>query len=200
MHQTALDFYAILFHFAERILHEASEVRFSEIAAKMTGKDETECVALRRDWVADIGERRGYLSREYYAARFLAASDELHILLNGNEALQAAAYAFGDAWHLLAFEAGHEHALAATGAKAEMGRRQAAPTNAAKGRKRTAIVEALCHSCLSRDTRADRRSGKWVAGAILGDVNEALKARQMRPYKEDSLRKALGPILRKTKA
>jgi hypothetical protein len=192
--------YIDLFNYANQILSRSEEKTLSEFAEELPAEsDEQTDETARRSWVADIGRRKGYASREYFAASFLAASDELHMLWKGDGHRLSIAYAFADSWHWISSEFTGEHKLAAVGARAEKGRKQGPLELSTKHRASVEIVMDILRAYLSRESRKSRHSAKAAAGAILIEVNEALRSKRLRPYTEGSLRKLLRPFLAKAR-
>jgi hypothetical protein len=192
------DKYAELFEYAHEILKAAGEKTLLEVLkefeADEDGADEKVYSGELTYWATEIGQRRGYLSVEHLAAKFLAASDTLHMTLRKGELTLTAIYAFCDAWHGLSSEITGEHALASAGLNAERGRQMGKPARAAKGAARAAIVKDKYLAYRGRERRRTHRSMKVAAAAILGEVNKELAANGLGSYTEGSLRKILGKI------
>jgi hypothetical protein len=161
-------------------------------------------------WADGLKNKNGLLSVDAMAARFIQTQDRLMMLLNDNLEMQAAAFAYADAWHWLHMELFGEHELAATaevaGREADAAQRLAAKTTAGLSKGPAVLKEnkALRMSIIAVEYKkyADgeknpkkKTNVKLAAGRILQPVNLNLVNRGLQPITETTLKKRLKTII-----
>ena len=114
------DTHALLFTAANRHLLAVGEMDFADVvetAEKCVPSGEyptpekiSQHFAM---WANSLKNRKGSLSIDAIAARFIEAHNRLFMLLNENLETHMAAFAYADAWHWLHMELFGEHELAA---------------------------------------------------------------------------------------
>jgi hypothetical protein len=122
-------------------------------------------------------------------------SDYLHQLVDGNEELLKAIYAFADAWHWAHFEGMGEHELAAIGVASQEARAKGPETKKREREQKEKITrDALTAYIEERPGRAV--SPKQAASTMIGSLNETLENLNLHPYQQTSLEKAIRAILK----
>ncbi|WP_024918881.1 MULTISPECIES: hypothetical protein [unclassified Afipia] len=203
MKADANDKYAMFFKAANVWLGEVQEADFFKVASLAQSasadsppeqRDAIESFAFLT-WAGQVAGRHGALSPAAVAASFLALSDHLHRMVNGNRELLNAIYAFADAYHWMHFEGTGEHELAAIGVASEAARAKGPETKKReRGQKEAVTRDAL-------KVYIEQRPGRAVipttaARTMLSDLNETLKGLKLRPYEKTSLEKAIRAILK----
>jgi hypothetical protein len=161
-------------------------------------------------WADGLKNQKGLLSVDAIAARFIQAQDRLMMLLNKNEEMQAAAFAYADAWHWLHMELFGEHELAANaevaGQEADAAQQLAAKTIAGRIRGpqaqrenkvlRMTVIAVEYSKYADRETnRARRTSAKAAATEIFDQVNAALVAQRLGSVAASTLERKLRTII-----
>ena len=162
-------------------------------------------------WVAGLKARKGSLSIDTIAARFLQTQDRLFLLLSENKEMQEAAMAYADAWHWLHMELYGEHELAANAeaaertadaaqrlaAKASAGRTEGPKAQKVNGALRSAVIATEYEKYAANEGNLARRlSAKHVASQILDNVNGALATKGLGSVKIATLEKRLIGIIK----
>ena len=203
-----IDVFNVLLLNANQVLAEGGERDFSTALAEAQERANefreeplppgfVEAAALKC-WQEGIANRHGYLSPQATAATFLIIADQLREKVGANEAILSSIFALCEAWHWFHMEATGEHALAYAGAKSRRGLAAGTPTKRARRAAKDLVLEEEYGLFLEHENRKDRRTNAvFVAGAIKDAVNERLEMVHLEPYTEGSLRKALGPIIKK---
>ncbi len=158
-------------------------------------------------WYNSIAERRGHLSQEGTAARFLFDREVFAALARGDTALINAAFRLCESWHWLSNEVTGAHALVVEGLGAMRGRASSAPARTSRKKLAQHIVTSeyvAYRDGLFEQARKEGRSAphpgtykvaSTVAARISERVAACFKARGMEPYSELTLARALGPII-----
>jgi hypothetical protein len=161
-------------------------------------------------WADGLKNEKGLLSIDAIAARFIQAQDRLMILLNGNPEMQAAAFAYADAWHWLHLELFGEHELAASadsaGRAAEAAQQLAAKTIAGRSKgpqaqkenkvlRMTVVAVEYAKYAASETNQTRRTSAKAAAADILDQVNAALGRQGLGSFTVSTLEKRLRSII-----
>jgi hypothetical protein len=201
------DTHALLFMAANRHLRAVGQMDFFAVA------DTAERIAPAGEypsparisqhfamWADGLKNEKGVLSIDAIAARFIQAQDRLMMLLNGDPEMQAAAFAYADAWHWLHLELFGEHELAAKGVAARRGLNAGPEAKRNQGALRTAIVE-LAYNKFAADEKneANRNSAKYAADTIFQSVNKDLGDRKMEPIAIGTIRNQLGAIIKRSR-
>jgi len=155
-------------------------------------------------WVAGLQARKGSLSVDTIAARFLQSQDRLFALLNESKEMQESATAYADAWHWLHMELYGEHELAAnaeaaerSAAKASAGRAEGPKAQKRNGALRLAIMATEYKKYAANEKSRTRRiSAKNIASQILVAVNSALARSGLGSVKITTLEKRLITIIK----
>jgi hypothetical protein len=199
-----LSLYASLFQEANRFLSERGEADYFGALEVLGSDEEAQAddiidhgeLALV-EWSSEIAERKGALSVEAAAARFLLWADQVCKIAGGDEKKLQAVFALCEAWHWLHMEVTGEHALAVEAIKNRKGLNAGPAAKARRDFDRRKIVEGEYQKFLNREMRESyRRNVTQVSGAILEEVNRKLKDRDFKPMTEGSLRKVLGKIVK----
>jgi hypothetical protein len=201
------DTHALLFMAANRHLRAAGQMDFfavADTAERIAPAGEYPSPArisqLFAIWADGLKNEKGLLSIDAIAARFIQAQDRLMVLLNGDPEMQAAAFAYADAWHWLHLELFGEHELAAKGASAERGLKAGPDAKRNQGALRTAVVElAYKKFATEEENAANRNSVKYSADAIFEAVNKDLVERKMEPIAIGTIRNQLGAIIKRSR-
>jgi hypothetical protein len=150
--------------------------------------------AVFQRWWFQIGTKHGFLSPTAVAANFVAASDFVHRLAFGDEALQYAIYQFAQAWHWMQFEAGGEHELAV---KSIAGRARGPAARRHKATRGQAIIENLYDAFAANDeNERNRKHPKRAAAALIGPVNKELAEHDLDEISEKTLTDKLRPLVK----
>jgi hypothetical protein len=145
-------------------------------------------------WVSGIGERRGVVSAEAMAARFLMLADAICMRAGGDEKQLQEVFAFARAWHEWQSEVDGEHSRALHGINARKNLRKAAQARTGAKRERLLIVAEEAQN-LWREKSNYRSNGDATAQYILHSVNEKIKEKGLRPYTIKTLIKVVGEVL-----
>jgi hypothetical protein len=152
-----------------------------------------------RLWAESLKTQKGALSIDATAARFLQAADHLLQILDQTPQIQAAAFAFADAWHWWHLELYREHALAAKAATAEraVAGLQAGPEALKRSRAlREAIIETEYDKYATIADEIDRASPGRAAVAILNAVAAVFSQQGLGGIQKSTLERALRKIIR----
>jgi hypothetical protein len=200
---------AALFMAANRHLRAKGELDFFGVVQKADeleehyGQEAADPDGVTRHfelYVDELEGRKGSLSIETAAAKFVRAHDRLFMLLNENPDVQAAANAYADAWHWLHMEWSGEHQLAALGQSAEKGLQglKAGPDAARqKAARRRDIIEIEYGKFAESETNVARRtSSKTAAPAILAAVKAEFWRSNLGQIKESTLERLLREIIK----
>lgn len=202
--RTANDTDALLFMAANRHLRARGEMDFYAVAdmaeqvADAEGKDVTETTSRHfRLWSKAMETKTGSLSIETAAARFIEARNRLFMLSNKTAKMRSAAFSFAEAWHFFRMELLGEHELAAKGDTAERSLDAGRAAQKSKGALKSALITSCYESFAAPDTKETRcTNAGYVAGEIIGEVNEAFKAYELDPIAEGTLKNKLPAIIR----
>jgi hypothetical protein len=210
------DTHALLFMAANRHLLAVGEMDFAAVVETAeicvpSGYPTPEKISQHfAMWANSLKNRKGSLSIDAIAARFIEAHNRLFMLLNENLETHMAAFAYADAWHWLHMELFGEHELAANAEVAERAA-DAAQQLAAKAiagriegpqaKKRyaalrsTAIAKAY-EEYRKAELNEDRRnSAKSAAAQILDKVNATLNRDNLGSLELSTLEKRLRKII-----
>jgi len=200
---------AALFLAANRHLRAKGELDFFGVVQKAdeiaehSGQEAADPDKVTRDfelYVDELEGRKGSLSIETAAAKFVRAHDRLFMLLNENPDVQAAANAYADAWHWLHMEWSGEHQLAALGQSAEKGLQglQAGPDAARqKAARRRDIIEIEYGKFAENEPNAGRRtSSKSAAPAMLAAVKAEFWRSSLGEIKKSTLERQLREVIK----
>lgn len=201
---TPADIHSLLYMAANRHLRAKNKMDFFAVVesadkmAEAEGNDPTETISRHlRLWIEKMQSETGLLSVETAAARFLQASDQLLMLLNENEQVQEAAFAYADAWHWLHLELYGEHELAAKGADAERALKAGPAAKRHKGAIRSTVIAMIYEDFAQREPKeANRKSAKYVAPQIVKAVNQSLKKHDLEPLALGTIENQLRAIIR----
>lgn|ERR1035437_8610231 len=152
-----------------------------------------------RLWAENLKTQKGALSIDATAAKFLQAADHLLQILDQTPEVQAAAFAFADAWHWWHLELYGEHALAAKAHTAEraVAGLQAGPEALKRSRAlREAVIEVEYDKYAKTADEIDRGSPKRAAGAILKAVAAVFSQQELGTVQVSTLERALRKIIR----
>jgi len=201
--ETPIEEYFRLRDAANAWLRDAGEHDFFQVAeqAEVAKADTDSSVHCAIDdfaysvWAFKIGERKGHLSPESVAARFLQASDFLHRRVS-REVLDAI-YAFATAWHWMHFENYGEHELAALGLSNAMHRSVGPQVIADRAAQKQKILEDSVRAFLSNPANVGYiNSSKRVADKLIVEINDLLKSLDLPPFALSTLEKALRPLIK----
>lgn len=203
MKADANDKYAMFFKAADVWLAEVQEADFLKVASMAKAasgdsppdtRDAVESFAFIA-WAGQVAERHGALSPAAVAAAFLALSDHLHRMVNGNRELLNAIYAFADAYHWMHFEGTGEHELAAIGVASEAARAKGPQTKRRDAEQKESVTRDALRAYL--DARGQQlRSVKLAAATMLTDLNETLQGLDLHTYSQTSLEKAIRALVK----
>jgi len=152
-----------------------------------------------RLWAENLKTQKGALSIDATAAKFLQAADHLLQILDQTPEVQAAAFAFADAWHWWHLESHGEHLLAAKADTAEraVAGLQAGPEALKRSRAlRQAIIETEYDKYTTTADKIDRTSPGRAAGAILKAVAEVFGQQELGTITQSTLERVLRKIIR----
>jgi len=187
---------------ANAVLRKAGELDYSQVLGTVedskapTGVEGMDAglVALFINF-AKIIARRGYLSRESNAARFLALNDQVGSVIGPNVEKWEVMMEWADAWYWLRLEESTAHYLAVEGAKAIAGRATSAPKRAEQKKiKLQFIAHAFAAYCEQQKRLRRPVNRTAAAGEILDIVNSQLAQFGWAPYTEQSLRILLSKL------
>ena len=187
--------HALLFMAANRHLRAVGEMDYfavldtSEELTKAEYPSPEQISRHLRMWIASLKTRKGSLSVDTIAARFLQSQDRLLQLLSESKEMQEAAMAYADAWHWLHMELYGEHELAANAeaaertadaaqqyaAKASAGRAEGPKAQKMKGALRLAVIATEYEKYAAKEDKLARRlSAKHVASHLHERINDVL--------------------------
>jgi hypothetical protein len=201
---TPEDTHSLLFTSANRHLRAVGDMDFFSVmdtAERLSpeGYPSAEKISQHFElWAGGMKIRKGLLSVDTIAARFIQAQDRLFTILYKNPAMQEAAFAYADAWHWLHQELFGEHELAASAQVAEQAAEKATAGlksgSAAARRKaalRSAVIEVEYHKFARLPgNEMNRKSAKRSAERILADVSLSLAKQKLSTITESNLGKA----------
>jgi hypothetical protein len=150
-------------------------------------------------WAENLKIQKGALSIDATAAQFLQTADHLLQILNKTPEMQAAAFAFADAWHWWHLELYGEHELAAKADTAEraVAGLEAGPEALKRNRAlRAAIIEAEYSRYAATADGTGRGSAKRAAAAVLSAVSTAFDQQALGPIRESTLERTLRAIIK----
>jgi hypothetical protein len=144
-------------------------------------------------WWFQIGRKHGFVSRTAIAAEFVAASDRVHRLTDGNEELRHAIYQFARAAYWMQYEASGEHERAVR----NVGGLAKGPTaKKDKANHKQKILKDVHDEWAADANERDRANPKQAAHELLEKVNAKLTMHGFEEYKdEESLIKKLRPLM-----
>jgi hypothetical protein len=200
----------ILLREANSVLRDANEQSFSSAKAEAdrtraklqkskapsaAEKQALDIVTLRSTWVAGIAARKGLLSPEAIAAKFLSIYEIMNRSLPNDPILKSVILEFADCWHWLHFEVFNKHQLATFGAAASAGLKAGPRAKARVKARKLVILEEEFRNFAAVPKNAETiKSAKRTAPALKETVNERLSLEKLDTFTTAGLEKAVRPF------